>query len=327
LAARGTPEQGILFTSESVAPLPGDWDEIRFNDSSADYNPGTGEGSVLENVVIEYAGGQGRDRMVVVESASPLIRNCVFRNGTDNGLEVRNGAAPVVEGNTFETVRFGLYLHRGAGGVVKGNTFRKSEWAVEMAPDCDVQFEGNVAVDNVHNGIRVTGGEIPAAATWYANLPYIPDGDIRVPRDAVLTIQPGAQIRFNGDHNMSVDGTLVARGTPEQRILFTSESVAPLPGDWDEIRFNDSSADYDAGSGKGCVLEYATVEYGGGAGRDRLMLIEACAPLIKGCVFRQAAADGIVVRNGASPILQGNAFEGIWGETINVSGDSTPIVQ
>ena len=327
LVARGTPQAPILFTSNQQDPAPGDWDDIAFGDSSVDYDPSTGQGCIMENVIVEYGGGAGQNQLVHIDAASPLIKDSVFRYGTAVGLKVQNGAAPIIEGNTFEQLDTGLRLSDGSNPTVKGNVFRDNEWAADMDPDCNPWFQGNTAEDNIHNGIRVSGGDTAASSTWYADLPYIPDGDITVPEEAVLTIEPGVQVRFDGDYVLGIDGTLVARGTPQAPILFTSNQQDPAPGDWDDIAFTDTSADYDPSTGQGCIMENVILEYGGSAGGEQLLHIDAASPLIKDSVFRYGTWVGIIVENGAAPVLEANIFQDIPGEDIRTSEDSSPVIK
>lgn len=83
------------------------------------------------------------------------------------------------------------------------------------------------------------GGTINLDTIWDTiGSPYIITGDIIVGPSASLTIEPGVQVRFDGDFNIFVDGTLAAIGTEGNRITITSNSATPLAGDWGEIQIN-----------------------------------------------------------------------------------------
>jgi hypothetical protein len=63
-----------------------------------------------------------------------------------------------------------------------------------------------------------------------------------------------------------VMGTLIARGTSDSPILFTSAKENKVKGDWGNIEFKSSSVgatvigtEYISGS----ILEYVTIEYAG----------------------------------------------------------------
>ncbi len=71
---------------------------------------------------------------------------------------------------------------------------------------------------------------IPAGdvyGTWTAaNSPYKIYGDIVVPDDSTLLIEPGVTIEFQGHHYLWVKGTVVADGTEDQKITFTMNDTA-----------------------------------------------------------------------------------------------------
>ena len=74
-----------------------------------------------------------------------------------------------------------------------------------------------------------------------------------------LTIEPGTIIRMAAGARIEVreqNGAIIANGTPEKGIVFTSAASNPQPGDWDYILFNEGATD--------CELEYCHVEFGGG---------------------------------------------------------------
>ncbi|MFH1760481.1 MAG: hypothetical protein ABIA63_05200 [bacterium] len=63
--------------------------------------------------------------------------------------------------------------------------------------------------------------------------PYIVAGDIKVPHGASLVIEPGVQILFDGFYTIQIKGSLIAEGTPENPVVFTSikEKQADPSGD------------------------------------------------------------------------------------------------
>lgn len=86
-------------------------------------------------------------------------------------------------------------------------------------------------------------------------------GEVRVFPGAVLTVLPGTRFLFEPydgdgdgvmDSRLVIEGTLAARGTPREPIIFTSGSANPQPGDWLEIRVDRS---------EGTVLDHCIVEY------------------------------------------------------------------
>lgn len=174
--------------------------------------------------------------------------------------------------------------------------------------------KGNVA-DEVE---IVTGGVSMLTDTIKALGPaYRVNGRLRVAADrdgavATLTIEPGVTIRFDptasdpGIHVGSSDkrpGSLVAVGTADKPITFTSAAAAPAPGDWKNIWFS-----YMPPSGS--RVEHAVIEYAGGPSgaqgygcgpieNDASMLILTGRPeqaFVKSTTFRNGGGDtGIIL--------------------------------
>lgn len=59
-----------------------------------------------------------------------------------------------------------------------------------------------------------------------AGSPYNVTGDVQVPAGVTLSIEPGVQIKFNGDYLILIKGCLMANGTKTSPIVFNSGSIA-----------------------------------------------------------------------------------------------------
>ncbi|HKZ93469.1 MAG TPA: right-handed parallel beta-helix repeat-containing protein [Candidatus Bathyarchaeia archaeon] len=83
------------------------------------------------------------------------------------------------------------------------------------------------------------GAQISQNTTWtVSGSPYIITSDILVEGGATLTIEPGVEIKFQGNYSLIVSGSLQALGTETSSIVFTSGKPQPTPGDWGTIKFN-----------------------------------------------------------------------------------------
>ncbi len=103
-------------------------------------------------------------------------------------------------------------------------------------------------------------GPVFSNTAWdIAGSPYIVKCGIVVKAGAMLTIDPGVEVLFNGAYFIRVEdgGGLIAEGTEADMITFTSNQAAPAGGDWGGI-------EYQAGSlGR---LIYCNIEYAGYGG-------------------------------------------------------------
>ncbi|MBO6778534.1 MAG: right-handed parallel beta-helix repeat-containing protein [Rhodothermales bacterium] len=109
--------------------------------------------------------------------------------------------------------------------------------------------------DSAHYGATLISGAIGQDTTWTTDaLPIVVTGDILVPADFTLTVDPGVEVLFlpltdsmsAGQDSLrldvSVHGGLVLRGTESEPIRFASDSELPEPGDWYGILLADSLA-------------------------------------------------------------------------------------
>lgn len=110
--------------------------------------------------------------------------------------------------------------------------------------------------------------------------PFTVTSNLEIPAGSQLTIQSGVVIRLVG-HSITVAGKLIAKGTEESPIRFTSAKEQPAPGDWGTITFQGagSGATFDEGYGyvSGSILEWVTVDYGAG------LVFDQAAPAVVHC--------------------------------------------
>lgn len=162
------------------------------------------------------------------------------------------------------------------------------------------------------------GGLICTDTTWnLAGSPYIVTGSsgIVIGCNATLTIEPDVVVKFNPTlaivvgSNAFGNGCLVARGTAESPIVFTSvKANNPLdpakPGDWSRIHFTDYAGDAvfnpDGNYVSGCILEQVVVEYAG-HGNYAAIFAEKSSPFLNYCEVRHNSYYGIQADDTSAP--------------------------
>jgi hypothetical protein len=166
----------------------------------------------------------------------------------------------------FDETSQGLRVHGSVGFPV--HVFPR---IIGTIPDGDYTGNGRDEI-----GIAGSGGAVVADQTMRdRGVPYHvgsgQDGgrmDVNAPSGvAVLTIEPGVTIRFPPGGTLMIDpttgvnpasGALVAIGTAEKPIRFTSDQPAAAAGDWLGVGFGDK---VDAQT----TLQHVIVEFAGGA--------------------------------------------------------------
>lgn len=149
--------------------------------------------------------------------------------------------------------------------------------SVALLPGCGAPWRGG------------EGGRLPMRATapreaWEGTVTV--RGSVVVPKGAVLRILPGTTVRFErldvdgdgiGDSELYVEGTLLAEGTADAPIRFTSAEASPAPRDWKYLFLERSEGSRLAR----CISEYA---YSG-------IQVHFCRVSVSRCTFR-SCVDG-----------------------------------
>lgn len=169
-------------------------------------------------------------------------------------IEVINSQSAVIgstttnaNGNYTVTASTGTYDVRAS--ISRYTPHRRTNCIVSADTTTTVNF----ALDQITTNVT---GVISTNTTWYyANSPYIVTGHVLVNQGVTLTIEPGVEVKFSDDTYLRVDGTLVARGTAADKIIFTTNNSTPTAGDWDSIKFTDTSND------SKCIISYAEIKY------------------------------------------------------------------
>ncbi len=159
-------------------------------------------------------------------------------------------------------------------------------------------------------------GTIIVDTTWtLSGSPYLVVGDVTIDPDITLTIDPGVQVRFDGNYALYVRGTLIAEGLPGQEILFTSNQPTPAPGDWGVLDFR-SGSQYSH-------LQYATIEYGGNAYKtgaycvSGALCVNTSSFVLEDSTLRYSATRGAVLAQ-SNASLANNTFDHITWEAIRL---------
>ncbi|MEO0080515.1 MAG: right-handed parallel beta-helix repeat-containing protein, partial [candidate division WOR-3 bacterium] len=151
----------------------------------------------------------------------------------------------------------------------------------------EAPFVGTMGVNNRLTGnsndmIEVVGGTIARDAEWHnQGVPYLITGDVDVGSASgpTLVIAPGTRLIF-ADRTMlrsgrTGPGTIVAVGTREDSITFTTSRQPPTPGAWRgiELLFTTTSS---------TAFEFCRLLYGGGEGPG-ILCINSCVPRVRNC--------------------------------------------
>lgn len=135
------------------------------------------------------------------------------------------------------------------------------------------------------------------------NSPYTLTGPVAVAEGVTLTIEPGVSVQFS-NHYLQVNGTLVAKGTNSNNIIFENANGA--------ITFNPSSGAWNEQTKTGSIVENAIV---------------GCYLYIYGSpkIFNDTIHCGVYVKQG-SPTISHNTFSDFYhGLSIDGNGGTVAV--
>jgi hypothetical protein len=243
-------------------------------------------------------------------NSSPNIHDSrIDSNGI--GIYIDNGAIPDIENNIIDGNNYGIVIIEAAGQSPKitDNTIRNSAtlgidnrgtglvtaeynfWGDKSGPTNALNPTG--IGDAVSNNIDFTpwlfGATLPVREitsnplngdVWSADSVYWVKNNITLGTGQTLTIQPGAVIKFADNVDFFVYGTLIADGTENDKIFFTSQyddaiggdsngdgrTTQPNRGNWRRIYLYDQSVNN--------VFDYVDIRYGGYSSSGNLYIDE-----------------------------------------------------
>ena len=216
-------------------------------------------------VIFRAADGGGWAGIIAVGPGRVEAANARI-SGARSAVELF-GAGLAAADCEFSGNRYGVVAHGGRsrarlrGCLVRGNDYGIAAFSGAVV-STDTPVEGNrreqvfapVAAPAVVSPLELATVRPPGPAARYRNAVLagdtvwrgrvIVDGILRVPDTARLIILPGAEVLFTfrdrngdgiGESGIQVQGAIIAKGRPDNPIVFMAEHGGGRPGRWDGI--------------------------------------------------------------------------------------------
>ncbi|OYT16097.1 MAG: hypothetical protein B7C24_09555 [Bacteroidetes bacterium 4572_77] len=306
--AKGTPDLPVVFTSVSTSPSAGDWSGIRFYKGANNCQ--------LDYCIVEYSGSHDYYGSLYIDNTEVSITNTILRKASNVGIMVKEeGAFSAFGGNAFSQIQsYPISIQANSVHTIVGVNAFQTDLGVLITNDASYTLSGSHTWTN-------------QAAPYYA------EGTIRfgaVGQGSTLNIEKGTHFRMMEDAQWDIaywDGeyaTIIAHGTPEEPIVFTSASPAPSAGDWVGLIFEDGA--------NNCSFNYCVFEYGGSNDYYGTINVKNAAVGFRYCQFLNSQYYGIRMKDNAYFTDFGNntfANTGIYPITIwpnyvhTITGENT----
>jgi len=313
LIADGTDTDPIIFTSfkddsycgdlngdgNVSMPSKGDWYTFSLTGQGA-YD-GIGQ---FDNCMILYGGKNYSGEQCAVyfySNTFGYLKNSTVSNSSStgvtvwgsSGIEMTNNAVIdndsygiyyknctldintcLVSGNGSD----GIYLSGGGTNISGCDISNNSGWAARLS-NVDIRdYEGNFGSGNGYDAFVIFGSvnrDLTLSST-FIGFPFMFSGLVSVSTGYELTFPPGEIIKMDNG-NIQVYGTLVADGTTDDPIVFTSFKddtyggdlnndqgvTSPAKGDWYTVTVNGNGSYDGVGQFDHCLFRYGGKNYSG----------------------------------------------------------------
>jgi hypothetical protein len=272
LIAEGTAEDPIVFTSND--PSSFNWSQLYFRNQAT---------ASLRHCVIEHAGNLtsflALYTSVRITSSDVTIEDCIIRDGDSRGVYIDAGfpLTPTLRNITVT-------------GHVDSAIYQAS---IDYQPT----YENLTLVGNGADVIEINGGSIDTldkVTLVNEGAPYRAIGGLGVSSGSELVIEPGVELQFaDPSYSLDVSGSLIAEGTTNEPVVFTSAD--PNAYNWGQLFFRTNAS---------ASLQHCVVEHAGSS--SSAIRITSSDVIIADCIIRDGESDGVFMDGvaGLAPTLR-----------------------
>ncbi len=293
----------------ATTPTTNTWYNLNFNPTSDDSY------SAIKSTDIKFASNA---YAVKWDNAAASMDDCLISNTKGFGLRFEGNSNPVID----------------SVQLVNG-----SSDPIGMSLTSDPTFTNITFTANATKGINIIDANLSSNAilkkrsmAGISNIAYFIN-NLTINTGATLTIQAGVVIKSiiqYSNRSITVNGAIVALGTPIEKIIFTSimddsnggdynndgNASSPSKNDWIGIKFNASSV---ASSLKNCIFRYSGGYYG------VIIYDNANNVTIDSSVIEQSNSPALSVLGSSTSVLKNTQLLNIGNVPVFMAMFSNPV--
>ena len=173
--------------------------------------------------------------------------------------------------------------------------------------------------------VEIASGEIVVDTVFCSDKTYHVTADLQVRDDATLTICPGATVEFASDTSLIVgrddQASIIAIGTTESPVRFTSDQAVPAAGDWEGVFVAEGAVSAEF---RNVIFEYgADYSYDIDKQLETALAVIGSQATVVDCTFQNNALSAVRLDNGAyASEFHGNTFADNGLPTVQVEPNS-----
>jgi len=285
IIANGTKDAPILFTAANSSPDNKSWDGFRFYDGT--------NNTVFSYCTFEYGGGSSSYSMIYMDDCHVSFTNCNFRKSGGIAIRAEYGAYfDAFDKNYLSEIEsYPMEVYADQVHTISGNNTYETSLGILIPNDQDFDKQGEFTWTN-------------------QGVPYYSEGTIRFGSEgtgSILHIAKGTEIRFMNSAQWDIAywgneyATIIAEGTAEEPIIFTSASLSPAAGDWIGLNFYEGTIN--------TSFDHCIFKYGGGKTYFDMFNVKNAAIAVTNCSF--SYSESVAVRMDEEALFSefgGNTF-------------------
>jgi parallel beta-helix repeat protein len=301
--------QTTAFSSVNPEKAAGQWGRIVFYPESS---------GMMKQCKVECASGS-QYGSIEINNASLIFDTGRVENVSAYAFYIHDSADVTIQHSNIGPATYaGIYIDGKSSPKITDNTIHHCSYPIWLT----YQSNSPIIKDNhfsdsfTHPDAVLTQGTITLPAIWYDDTD-VWDTAITVTKDASLKIMPGTHVSFyDGSSHLLIYGQLIANGTSNNPIVFTSDDIEKAAGQWGRFVF------YTNSSG---VMNHCIVEYAGGSSYGSIEVIDASLHF-ENSQIRNVNATGIKIRQGSIVTVKDSLLLDVQNEGINIDGTSNPTI-